>query len=274
MPPLFDSIIISSSVWDSWRQRATGPWSPGWWHLSRKKDQGGTKTHLWKNHYKKGYQLWSEQCGRREALKGPVFSSNRCVYLYFFCVGWIFSDEFPKNAFSSRLATKFKFNMFPMFVVDLLHEVELGVWRSLFIHLLRILECISPTLTHKLDERFVSSSSSSLNHDTHYFKSYREVPTFGRDTIRKFSSNCSEMKRLAARDFEDLLQVNSTSQRSMKILLIHVSSIYSVPYRCLRVFYQCNITRTWSLCSSIWATGTPLQNWECTQKSLWVLWMK
>lgn len=45
--------------------------------------------------------------------------------------------------------------MFSMFVVDLLHEVELGVWRSLFIHLLRILECIKPTLTHTLDERFV-----------------------------------------------------------------------------------------------------------------------
>lgn len=43
-----------------------------------------------------------------------------------------------------------------MFVVDLLHEVEIGVWRSLFIHLLRIFECIGPTLRHKLDERFVS----------------------------------------------------------------------------------------------------------------------
>jgi hypothetical protein len=30
---------------------------------------------------------------------------------------------------------------------------------------------------------------------------------FGRDTIRRFSSNVSEMKKLAARDFEDLLQV-------------------------------------------------------------------
>jgi len=30
--------------------------------------------------------------------------------------------------------------MYPMFVVDLMHEIELGSWRSLFIHLLRILE--------------------------------------------------------------------------------------------------------------------------------------
>jgi hypothetical protein len=33
------------------------------------------------------------------------------------------------------------------------------------------------------------------------------VSPFGRDTIRKFSSNSSDMKKLAARDFENLLQV-------------------------------------------------------------------
>ena len=36
---------------------------------------------------------------------------------------------------------------------------------------------------------------------------FRQIPTFGRTgTIRKFSSNASEMKKLAGRDFEDLLQ--------------------------------------------------------------------
>ncbi|KAH6912487.1 hypothetical protein BKA70DRAFT_1097936, partial [Coprinopsis sp. MPI-PUGE-AT-0042] len=35
---------------------------------------------------------------------------------------------------------------------------------------------------------------------------YRDIPSFGRDTIRKFSLNASEMKRKAARDYEDLLQ--------------------------------------------------------------------
>ena len=41
--------------------------------------------------------------------------------------------------------------------------------------------------------------------------SFRLVPSFGRDTIRRFSSNVSEMKRLAARDLEDLLQVCAVS---------------------------------------------------------------
>jgi hypothetical protein len=40
-----------------------------------------------------------------------------------------------------------------MFVVDLMHEFELGVWKSLFIHLLRILQAHDKTLLHELDRR-------------------------------------------------------------------------------------------------------------------------
>lgn len=36
---------------------------------------------------------------------------------------------------------------------------------------------------------------------------YRLVPTFGRDTIRRFTRNTSGLKKLAARDWEDMLQV-------------------------------------------------------------------
>jgi hypothetical protein len=42
-----------------------------------------------------------------------------------------------------------------MLVVDLMHEFELGVWRALFIHLLRMLEAINPNLLHGLDHRYV-----------------------------------------------------------------------------------------------------------------------
>lgn len=37
---------------------------------------------------------------------------------------------------------------------------------------------------------------------------FRQIPTFGNSTIRNFANNASEMKKLAARDFEDLLQVS------------------------------------------------------------------
>lgn len=56
-----------------------------------------------------------------------------------------------QNAFS-KLA-KFGFNLFLMLVVDLLHEFELGVWKALFIHLLRILGAVNKSLIDELDRR-------------------------------------------------------------------------------------------------------------------------
>lgn len=40
-----------------------------------------------------------------------------------------------------------------MLAVDLLHEFELGVWKALFTHLLRILAAINPNLLNELDRR-------------------------------------------------------------------------------------------------------------------------
>jgi len=36
---------------------------------------------------------------------------------------------------------------------------------------------------------------------------FRLVGPFGKDTIRRFANNASQMKKLAAHNFEDLLQV-------------------------------------------------------------------
>ena len=57
-----------------------------------------------------------------------------------------------KNAFSEHLG-HYGFNMFNMVVVDLLHEVELSIWKAIFIHLLRILDCQDESLKHELDRR-------------------------------------------------------------------------------------------------------------------------
>ncbi|KAF9455659.1 hypothetical protein BDZ94DRAFT_1139764, partial [Collybia nuda] len=35
---------------------------------------------------------------------------------------------------------------------------------------------------------------------------FRQIPTFGIDTNRRFSNNVSQLKKLAARDYEDILQ--------------------------------------------------------------------
>lgn len=97
--------------------------------------------------------------------------------------------------------------MFEIFVVDLLHEVELGVWKALFIHLMRILQAVNPACIHEIDRRYALIWPSNHYFQTHETCSYRDMPTFGRATIRRFATNSSEMKKMAAYNFEDLLQV-------------------------------------------------------------------
>ncbi|KAJ7115737.1 hypothetical protein C8R44DRAFT_880156 [Mycena epipterygia] len=92
------------------------------------------------------------------------------------------------NAFIERLGDDF--NLHQMLVVDFMHEFELGVWKNLFTHLIRLL------YAQKNGQELVAE----LN------RRYRLMPRFGVDTIQRFSTNASEMKKLGARDFEDLLQ--------------------------------------------------------------------
>ena len=57
-----------------------------------------------------------------------------------------------QNAFLDKLSP-LGFNHFQMLVVDLMHEFELGVWKSLFIHLLRILDAHDKQLLVELDHQ-------------------------------------------------------------------------------------------------------------------------
>ena len=57
--------------------------------------------------------------------------------------------------------------------------------------------------------------------------SFRQVPTFGQATIRRFSANSSEMKKMAARDFEDLLLVGS----SLLTLCVFLAKIVTISVR-------------------------------------------
>lgn len=51
-----------------------------------------------------------------------------------------------------------------MIVPDLLHEMELGVWKSLFIHLLRMLEYLGEGKVHELDRRSVFEIYNTTSH--------------------------------------------------------------------------------------------------------------
>ncbi|KAF8233087.1 hypothetical protein L208DRAFT_1142259, partial [Tricholoma matsutake] len=42
------------------------------------------------------------------------------------------------NAFAERLGC-FGFNPYPMLIVNLMHEFELGVWKAMFTHIIRVL---------------------------------------------------------------------------------------------------------------------------------------
>ena len=60
----------------------------------------------------------------------------------------------PQNAFIERLGHNFDLSR--MLVVDFMHEFELGVWKVLFTHLVRILYAAAPNgkLVALLDERY------------------------------------------------------------------------------------------------------------------------
>jgi hypothetical protein len=90
-----------------------------------------------------------------------------------------------------------------MLVVDLMHEYELGVWKATFIHLLRILDCLNKI--HDLDQRQALSHFTWLTTDT--LIRFREIPPFGIDGIRKITSNRSELKKMTAHEYEDMLLV-------------------------------------------------------------------
>jgi hypothetical protein len=84
--------------------------------------------------------------------------------------------------------------------------------------------------------------------------SYREVPSFGRDTIRRFSGNTSAVKRLAARDFEDLLQVCYNSSPHVMVMQF-ISDSVLFPYS--MGFFQNRTMGRFADSYSPWHIGMP-----------------
>ncbi|TFY79546.1 hypothetical protein EWM64_g4464 [Hericium alpestre] len=91
------------------------------------------------------------------------------------------------NAFSELLAP-YGLTFYDILTSDLLHEVELGSWKGLFAHLIRILIALGENCVQELNYR------------------YRAILTSSSGTICRFSTDAAAMKKLAARNLEDLLQ--------------------------------------------------------------------
>ena len=151
-----------------------------------------------------------------------------------------------------------------MLVVDLLHEFELGVWKAVFTHLIRLLYAAVPAgrLVTELNRRSLIFCSS-LNTVNNEYR-FRLIPPFGRSTIRRFCSDASQMRKLAARNFEDLLQVCPLDFRCffLRWLTNHTSS---VPFLFLMIFCPNRTTRLSRHSSFALWSGTLSPNCGYTQ---------
>jgi hypothetical protein len=112
-----------------------------------------------------------------------------------------------------------------MLVVDLMHEFKLGVWKTLFIHLIRILYSAAPggVEVGRLDERYATGSIMCCDLKAHQYR-FHIIPQFNQ-TIQRFSNNVSKMKKLAVQDYEDLLQVSIFPDVLLPILTVPQCSI-------------------------------------------------
>jgi hypothetical protein len=99
--------------------------------------------------YEDNYKVtsaWVERKLRAESLVPTLVN-------YCFCVMQQAEVVTIQNTFSDKLS-RHGLDIFTLFPVDLLHEVELGVWKGLFIHLLRILESHNANLILELNQRY------------------------------------------------------------------------------------------------------------------------
>jgi hypothetical protein len=85
----------------------------------------------------------------------------------------------------------FRFNVFAILVVDLLHEFEIGVWKAIFTHLLRMVESLKGHKLRKLDQRKVIiilipyqlfTSYLQISPSPHFWAGYN--PTLFKECIR------------------------------------------------------------------------------------------
>ncbi|CAA7270454.1 unnamed protein product [Cyclocybe aegerita] len=97
-----------------------------------------------------------------------------------------------ENAFSARLGD-LGLQYHKMFVPDALHEWSLGVIKQSVIHLLQILQAHNKTAHIK---------TAIVEFDA----CFNQVTPFRQDTIQYFGQNVSELKKFAARNYDNVLQ--------------------------------------------------------------------
>lgn len=107
--------------------------------------------------------------------------------------------------------------------------------------------------------------TSMFGHSVFHSSRLSQTPIFGQNTIRRFPANVSGMKRLAARDFEDILQVSSISRTSRNKHLIRWCIISSALFQPLRAYSLKSTTRSYPSFFLRCAPGMRLPNYGFTR---------
>jgi hypothetical protein len=118
-----------------------------------------------------------------------------------------------------------------MLVVDLLHEFELGVWKALFTHLIRILYAAAPdrSLVAELDRRYVNFSAVSYR-QINNLSCYNQVSGHANVRLRHNQAFCNEClgnEEACSAQFRGLIagNVNHFQHEERKDLVLTPSSV-------------------------------------------------
>ncbi|TBU26150.1 hypothetical protein BD311DRAFT_668148, partial [Dichomitus squalens] len=167
--------------------------------------QAGTKAdERWRN------------CKRQDtiALRAKILRARKNLFKGYsitgkFVTSWLKAESLTpiQSAFSIRLSAH-NVNFYDILAPDLMHEFELGVWKGIFIHLMRMLAERGDDAVEEFNSRYIHKQCTTSSF-IDLCCSMRRMPTFGRDRIRRFWHDVSSRKRLAARDYEAFLIVST-----------------------------------------------------------------
>lgn len=130
-------------------------------------------------------------------------------------------------------------------------------------------EALSSSRPSTVGTRISSLLANELS-ISHSYLRFRQVPTFGNGVIRKFANNTSEMKRLAARDFEDILQVCLYHYLIFHMAHTAADIPSSVLFLFLKGYFLRNTIRLCSRCYINSHSGTHLRSSGFIQDLPWL----
>ena len=119
----------------------------------------------WKKLYNEGYAVDGEHVDRllkdESLVPTEVWMSTHATFKH------VPNIKHAQNTFSLALR-KFGLNIFKILTVNILHELELGVGKGVFIHLIQMLKSIAPHLVHTLNKRCVKVRPLSMANASPY----------------------------------------------------------------------------------------------------------